>query len=524
VVAHNVVHGGLGQYGTIVARNGPLDIEDNVISGSQGSGIGLVGSVGSRVERNTVYANRGSGVSIYSEVVVGVYTIVRNRIYANGGDGIHAEGDVSEQVSNNRIFRNAGSGVHVDYTGWDNPDSTGVSGSAHRYLRNLVYLNGGAGIEAANYRSPLVLRGNSADRNGADGIHVGAGTIHDENPSWSPDGRHIAFQSDRAGSEDLFVANSDGAGVRRLTTDPAADTNPQWSPDGSTIAFESAQRGAIGLYTINPDGSGLHKLADLGPEDPGFSWSPDGKRIAFGGDFLYVVNADGTGLRQVSDLPSAADPTWSPNGTQVAFQQTRTMPDSTFEAQWLIVVNVDSSDTTPFSTFPGNIDPSWSPDGTKIALNGITTVNADGSDLPFGTDLTPGRHPQWSPDGKQLTFESDRGARLTDVFVANSNGSGRTNVTNSALYAETRPVWSPDGSRIAYNVSGPGIDEVDMIRPDGSGRTSIVNDFPATITANSADRNHALGIDVVPGVADGGGNSARQNGDPRQCLGIECRP
>jgi Tol biopolymer transport system component len=380
------------------------------------------------------------------------------------------------------------------------------------------------GIDAANYRSPLVLQENSADRNGADGIHVGRGTIDDTNPSWSPDGRRIAFQSNRAGTWDVFVANSDGTDVRRLTTDPASDTDPQWSPDGTTIAFESAQRGAFGLYTINPDGSGLRKLADLGPDDPGFSWSPDGKQIAFGGDFLYVGNADGTGLRKFSDTSSVAGPKWSPDGTQIALQESRPTSYTLDPVHWLYVVNVDGSGLTPFSTFD-SLDAAWSPDSTRIALNGITTVNADGSDLPFGTDLTPGSHPQWSPDGKQLAFEStQRLARLSDVFVANSNGSGRTNVTNSNLYAETRPVWSPDGSRIAYNVSGQGVDEVDTIRPDGSRRTSIVNDFPATLTANSADRNHALGIDVVPGVADGGGNSAKRNGDPRQCVGIECRP
>lgn len=519
-VTRNTLLGGLRQYGTRVARNGPLDIEDNVISGSERSGVGLVGSLGTRVARNTIYGNRGDGLSIYSEAGLGTYTITRNRIYSNGGHGIGAEGPVCEDVSGNRIFRNAGSGVHADYRGQDRSDSTGTCSPPHRYLRNHLYLNGAAGIDASHYRSALVLRGNSADRNSADGINVGAGTIFDQNPSWSPDGRQIAFQSDRAGGWDVFVANADGTGVRRLTT--AGGTEPRWSPEGSSIAFESYAGGALGLYVVRLDGSGLRKLAELGQEDPGFAWSPDGKQIAFGGDFLYIVNADGTGLRQVSDIPSIAGPTWSPTGTRIAFQATRGI---SVRAPWLFVVNADGSNPTAFSSFPTSLDAAWSPDGTRIAVTDITTVDADGNDLPFGTYITRGTHPQWSPDGKMLTFDSAQGAvprYNTDVFVVNANGTGRTNLTKTDLYGETRPVWSPDGSRIAYNVTADGVNEVNTIRPDGSGRTPLLNDFPATLKSNSADHNEALGIDVVPGVADGGGNKAKQNGDPRQCLNIVC--
>ena len=59
----------------------------------------------------------------------------------------------------------------------------------------------------------------------------------DSNPSWSPDGARIAFDSVRQGRGDIFVMNPDGQGLRNLTRHPSDDIGPQWSPDGSTIAY-----------------------------------------------------------------------------------------------------------------------------------------------------------------------------------------------------------------------------------------------------------------------------------------------
>jgi len=93
-------------------------------------------------------------------------------------------------------------------------------------------------------------------------------------PVWSPDGKRIAFISDRDGNSEIYVMNADGSGQARLTNNPEYDTKPTWSSDGTWIAFSSHRDGNFEIYTIKADGTGAMRLTD----DPGIdgmpSWSP----------------------------------------------------------------------------------------------------------------------------------------------------------------------------------------------------------------------------------------------------------
>ena len=99
---------------------------------------------------------------------------------------------------------------------------------------------------------------------GANGALAQQAPFLNINPSWSPDGRWLVFESRRHGDAELYVIGADGSGERRLTWSRGDDTHAAWSPDGSTIVFDSNRDGAWNLYVIGPDGSGERRLTQRG--------------------------------------------------------------------------------------------------------------------------------------------------------------------------------------------------------------------------------------------------------------------
>jgi Tol biopolymer transport system component len=140
---------------------------------------------------------------------------------------------------------------------------------------------------------------------------------------WSPNGSELVFVRDlnaETGGEDfrseLFLVNSDGTNVRRLTEPPNSDTDPLWSPDGRRIAFQRFGAGTVGLYQMSRDGTDPVLLApDIGIALQ-MTWSPDGSQLAFVSGFagqrdIQIVNADGTGRRNLTQsLEDEYEPDW----------------------------------------------------------------------------------------------------------------------------------------------------------------------------------------------------------------------
>ena len=216
----------------------------------------------------------------------------------------------------------------------------------------------------------------------------------DFDSTWSPDGKQIAFRSQRDGNDEIYVMNADGTCQRNLTNDPVNDWSPAWSPDGTQIAFarffDSNQFTDVAV--INVDGTGLHRLTTASGEYP--SWSPDGARIAFatardGNYEIYVMNADGSDQQRLTNNPAYdMSPAWSPDGTQIAFDTQRdTFPPAEvgigpeFEIH---LINLDgSADTRLTNNTQEDRFPDWgSRDTIVFTENGqLIVTHLDGSGL-----------------------------------------------------------------------------------------------------------------------------------------------
>jgi TolB protein len=213
------------------------------------------------------------------------------------------------------------------------------------------------------------------DADGTDLTRLTHSPRPDFDPSWSPDGRQIAFRHERSDEPEIWVMNADGTGQRRLTVGPS----PAWSPDGSLIAFS----GRAGLSVIRPDGTGLRVLPHTeGGEYP--TWSPDGSRIAFnsnlsGDHVMYILQTDGSNVVDLSDTGEGWQVDCSPDGRSILFTSHRDHPDNYTD---IYVMRPDGSAVRRLTHNVGQTA-AWSPDGGHIVFSapGLSIMDLDGSDV-----------------------------------------------------------------------------------------------------------------------------------------------
>lgn len=307
-------------------------------------------------------------------------------------------------------------------------------------------------------------------------------------PEISPDGRRVAFVVTRMDAKAdsyqsaIHIVDTEGGEPRQFTAGAKRDTSPRWSPDGRWLAFLSERGEDKPQLALMPADGGESRILTELPLGAGVpAWSPDSTRIAFSAKtgtppdpdpkkakpfrtittMKYRVNGQGFTYDQrrhifqvriaVGEPQQITDgdwddtqPAWSPDGTQIAFVSAR-HADREFDTQsdlWVVAAN-GGEPRQVTKTAGARGAPSWSPDGSSIAhihhptwpSNGLLTLAAlDGSsetivaggiDREMGAGSLPGAvaQPAWLPGGGILTAAQDRGE--TSLWIAGQPADGR---------------------------------------------------------------------------------------------------
>ncbi len=257
---------------------------------------------------------------------------------------------------------------------------------------------------------------------------------------------------------ELWVMDATGENPVRLAEGSWSDSEFDWSPDATRIAFAQFSD----IYVAGSDGTNAANVTStphVSERNP--TWSPDGQQLAFAALGIEISAADGSNRRRVTSANDSL-PESSPDGTRIAFIRTTgpgpgrlhsVAPDGT------ALQLLSQSDA-------GYIRPAWSPDGTQIAFatyhGDLRVVSADGTrEVDVTGELSNVVGFSWSPDGSQIAFAAE-GA----IYIVNSDGTERRLVVPAPAAA---PSWSPAGDEILFSRSG----DLYVVQLDGSGLTRL---------------------------------------------------
>lgn len=331
-----------------------------------------------------------------------------------------------------------------------------------------------------------------------------SGEKKDSSPRWSPDGRRIAFISDRDGKSQLYVMAADGGEAQRLTDLKSGAADPVWSPDGSKIAFTSK---------VGPEGMVL--LAEETDEDRKREEAKSDVKIITtlrykldGEGFLderkrhiFVVSASGSRPEQVTSGDwNDVQPAWSADGGLIAFVSNRGEDHEYANDTDVWVQPLDGGEARRISPGDGRYgDPGFSPDGAWISYTG------NAIEAPYGpTKLS----------GLWIAPAADGGARNLTASLDREVGGGVSTDTHISV-AGQRLIWSADSTAIYGLMADRGAEHVVCIGLDGEMTTllggereipnfSLANDGTLAFLSSTPDKP----LEVY--AADPSGGNERQ--------------
>ena len=370
-----------------------------------------------------------------------------------------------------------------------------------------------------------------------EGYDVGFAVIRDGHQVWrtrgseaaiAPHGTRVSFLEQVHGHTALFTVDVAASHPHAVEVAGPAE-QPTWSPDGRTLAYVVVGSHYRDLDLLSANGHRRRVLRIAADRTLEPAWN--GSQLIYSSQLplspspsLWTVRSDGTDLHRLPGTQGALDPSWSPDETRIAF----TYPT----ALATIAAGGGKAKTIAPGTHDWYMNPSWSPDGKRILYNrgsyGVYVVSANGGashKLLKGSDYTVFSSLAWSPDGKTIAY-TDAG----DLESMSADGSGATTTLLSCACGA--PAWSPDGSKLAfycYSCSGGGAvaisnsDGTDMrvVVPSSTGDYGVYpnleapawspdgNELVFSGTACTADAHAADLHTVVPAICavatDGGG-------------------
>ena len=270
----------------------------------------------------------------------------------------------------------------------------------------------------------------------------------------------IAFQSDRGGDSEIWVASDDGSNPRQLTRNPNADATPTWTPDGRSIVFASDRGGNFDLYRMDADGSNVRRLTFTKADEFDPVVSPDGLRVAFESDAqgnwdVYVLTlSTGDQVNVSRSVRRDQDPTWSPDANSGSARIAYTTVFDRVNSDLAIVrTNAPGRVQTFVTGSTDDFDANWSADNQIVFTRrsgpnrDLLVVNPDGTDMRTVSEgSTDDWGAVWATNGNILfTRESDPTSRAEPyrIWIMNSGGGDQHQLIQGGDAVDVEPAPQP---------------------------------------------------------------------------------
>jgi Tol biopolymer transport system component len=305
-------------------------------------------------------------------------------------------------------------------------------------------------------------------------------------PTWSPDQKRIAYQSNRDGTYHIYVMDADGSNTKQLSSgDNVDDRHPAWSPDGSALAVDSGDATHREIWVIDVASQRRTQITRTGAIASFPSWSPDGKRIAF---YVYTTNSASTG-----DF----------NGTMDVYVAGRDGSGAVPMTKGL------ASEKNSQCTFACH-SVRWSPDSTRLAfsdgdLSRVLVMSAvtstSGAPAPITPEGERSHFPVFLANGELLyvTEHLSLDQSWTDLWQQAPDASAQRDQIAQGILAQGPFEFSPDGQQLLFASPRSGNFEIYTVTLDAAGKTALATN-PNAVTLSAPAANAASAI-KLPGLS-----------------------